>query len=151
MAWVTVTKEDLKNYVVSDLVDAIDEAALGDAQVDRFTTIHKDVIASVRMACSANPKNVLDVDDTKIPSSLRPFACWIIVQFMATGLGVELTEAQIGEITNAREELKTVADKRLPIEMPDNADPTPDAQSGSAVQLVSFSPRVYTRDSMAGL
>lgn len=152
MAWVTVSREDLKMYVVSALVEAIDSAALGDAQLDRFTQVHADSIAEVRMAVASHDGNELDADTTKIPQSLRSAASWIICQYMAQGLGIELTEAQLNEVTQARQRLSDVSRGDVAVEVPDSTDTEPDAQNpANAVQLVRSSPRVYTRQSMAGL
>ena len=152
MSWVTVSREDLKMYVVSALVEAIDSAALGDAQLDRFTQVHADTIAEVRVAAKGKTSNVLDSDPAKIPQSLRSAACWIICQYMAQGLGVEMTEAQLNEVTQARQRLSDVARGDVPVEVPDSPDTTPDVQTAAnAVQLVRSSTRVYTRESMAGL
>lgn len=151
MAWVTVTKENLRNYVVSALVDAIDESALGESQIERFTSVHDDTIAEVRMAVGSNEDNILDSDTDKIPQSLRPAACWLICNYMAQGLGIVLTESQLAEVTAAREKLNDVANGDIAVEAADDPDTTPDVQGGAAVELVSYSDRVYTRDTMAGI
>lgn len=152
MAWVTVTKENLRNYVVSALVDAIDEAALGESQIERFTAVHSDTIAEVRMAVASNIDNILDSDTTKIPQSLRSAAAWLICNYMAQGLGIVLTESQLAEVTSAREKLRDVANGDIAVELADVPDTTPDAQvDAAAVELVSYSDRVYTRETMAGI
>lgn len=151
MAWVTISKDDLRNYVVSALVDAIDEAALGDSQTDRFTLVQADTLAEVRMAVASSSENVLDSDATKIPQSLRSACAWLIAAYMAKGLGIELTEQQTAEIEAARQKLERVASGDLTVEVPDATDTTPDSQAGSGVELVTYSDRSFTADTMAGL
>jgi phage gp36-like protein len=151
MSWVTVTKENLRNYVVSALVDAIDESALGETQLERFTSVHADTIAEVRMAVASNENNILDSDTDKIPQSLRSAACWLICNYMAQGLQIQLTEQQQAEVTASREKLQAVANGDIAVETPDAPDSSPDAQGGAAVELASYSERIYTRDTMAGI
>lgn len=150
MAWVTVTKAHVENYVVAALLSAIDEAALGDSQTDRFTTVQADVTAEIRVAVASNEKNILDEDATKIPQSLRSAASWLIAGYMAQGLGVELTEQQANELSEARGRIKAVEDGKA-VEVPDVADTTLDAQSGSGVSMITGQDRVYTVSTMNGL
>lgn len=150
MAWITVTKAHVENYVVAALLSAIDEAALGDSQTDRFTTVQADVTAEIRMAVASNEKNILDEDSTTIPQSLRSAASWLIAGYMAQGLGVELTEQQANELTEARGRIKAVEDGKA-VEVPDVADTTLDAQSGSGVSMITGQDRVFTVSTMNGL
>jgi len=151
MAWITVTQAHVENYVVAALVSAINEAALGDTQEDRFTTVQADVTAEVRMAVASNSENSLDEDATTIPQSLRSAACWLIAGYMAQGLGVTLTDQQANELSNARERLLAVSRGDLTVEQPDVVDTTPDAQSGSGVSMITPQDRVYTVSTMNGL
>lgn len=151
MAWVTVTQAHVENYVVAALLSAIDEAALGDSQTDRFTTVQSDVTGEVRMAVASNSENVLDSDSTKIPQSLRSAASWLIAGYMAQGLGIDLTDQQANELANARQKLESVARGDLTVEQPDTVDPTPDSQSGSGVSMITGQDRVYTVSTMNGL
>ena len=151
MAWVTVTKAHVENYVVAALLSAIDDAALGDSQSDRFTTVQSDVTGEVRMAVASNSENVLDTDATKIPQSLRSAASWLIAGYMAQGLGVDLTDQQANELSNARQKLESVARGDLTVEQPDVVDTTPDSQSGSGVSMITGQDRVFTVSTMNGL
>lgn len=150
MAWITVTQAHVENYVVAALVSAINEAALGDTQTDRFTTVQADVTAEIRMAVANNEKNILDEDETTIPQSLRSAACWLIAGYMAQGLGITLTDQQANELTEARGRIKAVEDGKV-VEVPDVADTTPDAQSGAGVSMIESQDRVYTVSTMNGL
>ena len=150
--WIAITSTaDLEHYVVAALVTAINEAALGDTQDDRFTRVQADVISEVRMAVASNKTNELDSDTTKIPASLRPAACWLIANYMALGLGIALTEQQLDEVRNAREKLADVARGNLTVEEPDSVVDDSEAQAGAGAQLATYSDRTYTRDSQAGL
>lgn len=151
MAWVTVSQANLENYVVAALLSAINSAALGDTQSDRFTTVHSDVIANVRMAVASEPSNALDEDTTKIPQSLRPAACWIIAGLMAQGLKIELSDQQANELAYARETLERVARGDLTVETPGTVDETPDGQSGAGVTMIEGRERLFTVDTMNGL
>lgn len=151
MAWVTVTIDDLKNYVVAALVDAINASALGDNQLDRFTTVQADVIAEVRGAVASNEKNVLDEDGTLIPRSLRPAAAWLIAQYMAQGLKFKFSDAQLAEVENARQLLRDVANGDRSVERPEVVDTTPDVQGGTAVAIATSETRRWTRESQSGL
>lgn len=152
MSWVSITSTaDLEHYVVAALVRAINEAALGDAQTDRFTRVNSDVTALVRMSVASNSENVLDSDTTKIPQSLRSDACWIIAWMMAQGLGIELTDQQANEVSNARERLQQVARGSLTIEKPDTEDTEPDGQSGAGLEMITGNDRIFTVSTMNGL
>jgi hypothetical protein len=151
MAWVTVSFEDCKNYVVGALVNAIDQSALDGAQLDRFTQVQSDVIAQVRMACATNTATILDEDATKIPQSLRPAAAWLICGMMAKGLGYALDEQQIAEYNDAKDLLAQVARGDRTVENADTDDTTPDAQAGSSIELVSASTSLYTATTMCSL
>lgn len=151
MSWVTITKAHVENYVVASLLSAIDSAALGDTQTDRFTTVQSDVTKEVRMAVASNSENVLDTDATKIPQSLRSAAAWLIACYMAKGLGVDLTDQQAEEVTNARTKMDAVARGDWTVEQPDVVDPTPDSQSGSGVSMITGQDRMFTVSSMSGL
>ena len=150
--WISITSTaDLEHYVVAALVAAINEAALGDTQDDRFTRVQADVISEVRMAIASNKTNELDTDTTTIPKSLRPAACWLIANYMAQGLGISLTEQQLDEVRNAREKLSDVARGNLTIEEPDSVVDDSEAQAGAGAQLATYTDRTYTRDTQAGL
>lgn len=151
MAWTYVTKDDLRDYVVSALVEAIDTAALGDSQADRFTNVHANTIAEVRAAVASDSKNILDQDEMKIPRSLLSATAWIICQYMAQGLGLNLTEAQLNEVQEARNRIEAVRNGDLSVEVPDSPDPTPDVQSTSAATIASQSTRRWTQESQSGL
>lgn len=152
MAWITVAQTDLENYVVAALVTAINTAAMGDTQSDRFTQVQADVTAMVRMAVASNKENVLDEDATTIPQSLRPAACWIIAAYMAQGLKIQLSDQQANELQVARDMLDKVSRGDLTVEEPDAEDTTPDAQNGSFVEVSSvIEDRTFTRTTMAGL
>lgn len=152
MSWITVAQTDLENYVVAALVTAINQAALGDSQTDRFTQVQSDVTAMVRMAVASNDANILDEDATTIPQSLRPAACWIIAGFMAQGLKITLSDQQANELQYARDTLDKVARGDLTVETPDSEDTTPDAQGGSYIEVTpEVEERTFTRSTMAGL
>lgn len=151
MAWVTIAQTDLEHYVVAALVSSINSAALGDTQTDRFTRVGSDVVQQVRMAVSSNTENTLDTNSSKIPQSLRPDACWIIAGLMAQGLGVQLNDQQANELANARERLNSVSRGDLKVEVPDSYDDSPDAQTGSGVEMIAGSEPIFTRSKMAGL
>lgn len=151
MAWVTVSFEDCKNYVVGALVNAIDQSALDGAQLDRFTQIHSDTIAEIRMAISKDPSNILDSDATKIPQSLRPHAAWLICGRMAAGIGYDLQDQQLALFNEANQMLKDLRAKLITVEVPDTDDTTPDAQAGSSIELVAVSTSLFTATTMASL
>jgi len=151
MAWITITQAHVENYVVAALVSAINEAALGDSQTDRFTTVQADVTAEIRMAVASDSSNVLDTDTTKIPQSLRSAGAWLIAGYMAQGLGIQLTDQQANELANARERILAVSRGDLTVEQPDTADETPDGQKGQGVSMVTPQDRVFTVSTMNGL
>jgi hypothetical protein len=151
MAWITITQAHVENYVVAALVSAINEAALGDSQSDRFTTVQADVTAEIRMAVATDSSNVLDTDTTKIPQSLRSAGAWLIAGYMAQGLGIQLTDQQANELANARERILAVSRGDLTVEQPDTADETPDGQKGQGVSMVTPQDRVFTVSTMNGL
>jgi len=151
MAWITITQAHVENYVVAALVSAINEAALGDSQTDRFTTVQADVTAEIRMAVATDSSNVLDTDTTKIPQSLRSAGAWLIAGYMAQGLGIQLTDQQANELANARERILAVSRGDLTVEQPDTADETPDGQKGQGVSMITPQDRVFTVSTMNGL
>lgn len=151
MAWITLTQAHVENYVVAALVTAINSAALGDSQTDRFTLVQADVTAEIRMAVASNESNVLDSDTTKIPQSLRSAGAWLIAGYMAQGLGIILTDQQANELATARERILAVSRGDLTVEQPETADDSPDGQAGAGVAMITPQDRVFTVSTMNGL
>lgn len=148
--WTTIARSNLDMFVVSALVESLDQAALADDQTERFASVRDTVVNEIRMAIATAQRD-LDTDTTKIPNSLLAAGCWMIAGYMATGLGVELLEQQANELQNARDLIRDVARGDRTVETPDSYDATPDAQTGGNAELVSYSTRSYTRDTMSGL
>jgi len=151
MAWITLTQAHVENYVVAALVTAINSAALGDSQTDRFTLVQADVTAEIRMAVASNEGNILDSDATKIPQSLRSAGAWLIAGYMAQGLGIPLTDQQANELATARERILAVSRGDLTVEQPDTSDDSPDGQAGAGVAMITPQVRVFTVSTMNGL
>jgi hypothetical protein len=147
-AWVTITADDLRDYLVAAQVTALRTAALGSGQADPFTRTMQDRCNYVRNRIS----NRISISATAyaVPPELRTQTCMLIIEAMQPRLLLPLSKDQTTAIARAYDDLKIAGTKELPISTPDDAL-TPEVQTAAGVEVASSITRKATRDTLAGL
>lgn len=152
MQWIVITADHLNDYLVAAQVEALRTAALGDSQVDPFTSVMPDVANRIRRKIESSPKmNQVSATPNAVPPELKTAACVLIIQAMQGRLNtLRLTADQVRLIEQAEADLKAIAKGEDVVGKPD--DPLQgEAQVGGGITLVSDTTRRATREKMNGL
>lgn len=150
MNWTSITLADLHDSKVAALVEALDTAALGDAQTGRAASLIQTVVDEIRRKIASCPRNTLDADTTTIPKGLKQMAVELILAALKNALEIALTDDERTSVATHRANLNRIAECKDTIEQPDTAA-EPTAQAGGGVTLVSSRDRLTTRTQMGGL
>ncbi len=148
--WIQITTDTLNEASVAALVEACDTAALGSGQDPRAAGIIQGVITDIRRMVASCKTNLVDVDTTTIPASLRDLAVDLIMARLKKAIQQELTEDERKDVDRRWSQLKDIARCDTTVEQPDNAI-TPEVQQTAATRLVSSNTRQATRCKMDGL
>jgi len=152
VAWVTIALADLEHYLVAAQVSAINSAALGGAQTDRFTRVMTDVVNRVRLKIESCVTNHVSATALTVPPSMRGGVCLLIIAGMQASIpSLRLSEDQRKEIDTFEKDLEAIADCKLAVEAPVDPLVPGDAQRGTDVELASSTTRKATRDTLRGL
>lgn len=116
--WIAITKADLYNSKVADLIDAADTSSLGQGQANRTTGVIADVTLEIRRRVSKS--NQLDQDTTKIPGGLKPLAIDLIYCRLKTALEMPLSDDERAFLKEREDQLDRIADARDVVEPADN-------------------------------
>ena len=152
VAWVSIVVGDLNHYLVGAQVSAINTAALGSGQTDRFTRVMTDVINRIRNKVETCRNNRVSTTALTIPPSLRAGACLLMIQGMQSSIpSLKLTEDQQTQIERYQKDIDLIAECKLAVEEPtDPLDPQ-NAQAGGSIEIASSTTRLATRAKLAGL
>jgi hypothetical protein len=149
-AWIVITKEKVKEYLLDPQLSALCAAALGDGQADPFSGIMQDrcnyVISRIagRVRISATPYAV--------PPELVSCAALLIIETLQVRLapGLAMKEDQVRLIRQAYDDLKLAGTPDLSISVPD--DPVDaDVQQGGGGAVVTTPTKTLNRDALNGL
>lgn len=152
VAWVTIAVADLEHYLVAAQVSAMNTAALGGSQTDRFTRVMTDVVNRIRSKIESCHTNHLSATPLTVPPSLRGGACLLIIAGMQSSIpSLRLTEDQRKEVETFEKDLDLVAECKLAVEEPTNPLDPKQSQQGGDVELVSSTTRLATRAKTRGL
>lgn len=149
-AWIVITREHLKDYLVDAQLAALSEAALGDGQADPFDRIMQDRATYVRNRISN--RLLVSATDFSVPPELKTAACMLIIEAMQGRLSIAmpLTEDQRTSIRRAYSDLDIAGTDKFPVSNPDNPIPAP-VQSGPQGVVVAKPANTLTREDMRGL
>ena len=149
-AWISITADNLNDYLVAEQVEALREEALAEGQDDPFGPVATDVILKVRAYIASNPQNVVDAAALTIPPELKLDVCYLIIAPMLGRLGIALTKDQDKQLELAHSTLIALREKKLVVSSPVDAV-APEVQQPGGPQLVSSTKRKATRAKLAGL
>jgi hypothetical protein len=129
--WITITTDDVRDYLADEQLQALRTQALGTDQADPLPAIISDVAALVRARVAANASNTLDATAERIPPELRGAACALVVEAAQGRLpGLGLTADQVRMANAARTLLRHVAEGKVAIEAPEGS-----GDEGDSVQV----------------
>lgn len=149
-AWIVITRDHLKDYLVDAQLAALSDAALGAGQADPFDRIMQDRASYVRNRVSN--KLLLSATALSVPPELKTATCMLIIEAMQGRLAIAmpLTEDQRTSIRRAYSDLDIAGTDKLPVSAPDDPIPAP-VQSGPHGAVVSRPATTLTREDMRGL
>lgn len=151
VAWKVLAVADLKPFLVSEQVEALNSSSLGTGQNPRFDDAMPHVAARVRNKIASCSRNQLSATANSVPPEMVMHTALLIIEALQPGLGITLTEDQKAQIETAKEDLNRVAEcKDVVSEPSDPLTPGP-AQTGGYVKVVSAATRGATHEKMAGI
>jgi hypothetical protein len=150
MNWLEITLDDLRDYQVSKLIDALQTKALGTEQTDPASLIIADAVAQIRRKIMAHPGNRLDARLYTIPKGLKALGCRRAIAAMKGRLGMALTDDERKQLDRDEADLNRIADGKDPVDTPDNPAAVPDIAPANTThaQLARSSVRQFTRENL---
>ena len=143
--WITIIVTDLEDYVVAAQLNALRNAALGDSQEDPFAEIMPAVTSRIRAEIQGCVSNKVSSVANSVPPSLKAEACYLILERMQTRIpSLRLTDDQKELIKDARSYLKRISECKIPIEQPDDIQPS-NVQQSAGVELAE-TPTILTNN-----
>lgn len=150
--WITVTIQDVYDYLVAAQVDACNTAALGSGQTDRITEILADAQNRVRMKVNSHVTNVVSSTPETIPPELRWCVCYLAIESLQAAIpGLELEKNQRDAIERAYRALDRVADGRDLVTIPTDPMVPSEVQKGGSAQVASASRQTVNARTMRGI
>lgn len=150
--WIAITSADVDDYLVAAKADALRSAALRVGQTDTVSRVIADVVQQVRLDVASSPRNVLDSDTTKIPTSLKVVALDIIIARLHLRLQQKLTQDQVDCQKEAERKLDLVRKGDLLIEESASPEAEATAQKSGGIEVpTDASTRKATGSRLDGL
>jgi hypothetical protein len=118
MNWITITPDHLKAAGHSAIVDRAQTLATGG--VDPISYAISAGVARVRRAVAAG--NDLDIDITKVPTSLEALTVRLALYALAERIGLPLSEDQRKSRQVDAEDLGELSRRKIRVELSDNID-----------------------------
>ncbi len=123
--WSAITIDDLKASVHGSVIDAAQSAATG-ANPDPVARALSEVTSRIRSVISAG--NVLDVDPTKIPNSLKDLASRMCVRLLKQRIQMDMTADERDQRKEDNAYLVVLGKEHTAFETPDNPSGTAEMQ-----------------------
>lgn len=151
-AWISITADDLNDYLVAAQVTALRTVAMGVGQTDPFTRVMHDVCTRIRTEVQGCKGNLVSLTPYTIPPELKVYACHLIIEALQTRIPrLEFSDSQKAQCDQAREYLRRISKCEIPVSQPDDPNETPDIQSGNGISAVTTTPRLTGRSRLSGL
>jgi hypothetical protein len=146
--WITITPDHLKAAGHGALMDRAQTLAVGG--LDPIPEAIDDATMRIRLAVSTG--NVLDIDPTKIPASLKGMACRLCLYALQERIGM-LTPSQRAEAERPiQSDLNRISDEKKKVDLADNPESTASvAPTGMKAQAVNVPRRQTGRWRTSGL
>lgn len=141
VAWINIEIDDLRSTKVSSLVDAYQEAALGDGQDDPLPGIITNVCTRIRAEIrSGGQINVSETPDA-IPPSLKSLALRLVVWEAQSRINVfnsvPMTDQDNTDHRDDLDYLKRIADGKVTVETPDDPAASSEVQAGGQTPSIT--------------
>lgn len=137
--WITITPEDLNDYVAAQLLVKLRTAALANGQTDPVERVIMDVCSRIRTEIRGNPTNRVSETAYTIPPELKPLAVALVIEKAYARLpGFELSENQQSAANNARKYLERIAYGKVPVSTPDDPEEPDDIQRSQRIERVKY-------------
>ena len=152
--WISISTEDVYDYLAAEQAAALQSEALGDTQADPLPTLIADVVARIRAEVRGNSSNVVDATSNTIPPELRGAAMALIVESAQARLpSLEMTDDQVRLANAAGALLKRVADGDVGVTAGSTTTTTTTTETTTAVKVVLVKSRAnpVRGSSLAGL
>ncbi len=146
MNWTTITADDLKATGLGFVIDKAQTAATGGT--DPIAEAIADSVARVRRAITGSS---LDVDQTKVPRSLKAVAVRMALFQLMGRLRLPLSTDQAKSRDADNSDLLRISDKKIPVEKPDTDGGTAEMSPMGGVAAVNVPRRQTGRERTSGL
>jgi hypothetical protein len=123
--YTAIVADDLKAAGHGAIVDRARTMAVG--ETDPVDAEIANAVARVRRAVSA--ANVLDIDTTKVPMSLKGLVVRMVLFALMERIGLPLTEDQRDSRKFDQSDLNRLTDRKIIVEAPDDPETTPSGPS----------------------
>ncbi len=151
-AWISITPDNLNDYLAAAQVSAFRTKALAAGQSDPLVEIITDVARRIRTEIRGCPSNRVSATDGALPPELKSTAIALIVEAAQTRLpGLKLTDEQKRAADNARAYLLRIARCEVPVSAPDNPQEPPTEQRGGRVEVVGSRSNPLSANRLQGL
>ncbi len=156
--WISISRQDVYDYLAAEQVEAVRSEALGEGQGDPLCAVIADTVCRVRGEVAAYSKNTLDADRATIPPELRGAALALIIEAAQVRLpSLSLSTDQIRMANAARALLRRVAAGAFAVSQGDvtgggdgEAEASPTVSS-KRIELVGRRAKPLTSARLAGL
>jgi len=147
--WTPITEESVKATKASTILAKVRAMASAQGDADPLPEMIADVVATIRASISVG--NTLDVDQAKIPTSLKGLALRMVVRRVKDFCQLSLTEDERKQADDDRSYLNRIADHKIRFEAPDTPAGSAEMQSAGGVDVITASRRFADRETMNGL
>jgi hypothetical protein len=154
--WITITTDDLRDTKASSLIDAYQQAALGDTQTDPVPRKINSACDRIRAEIQSSGKYQVSATEHAIPPSLFDLAGNLIAWALRGRLNVingsfEPTEQEKIDHRDDLDYLKRIAAGDVTIEAPDDPLIPPTVQTGGLIEQAQAGNSGNSRDDLKGL
>lgn len=149
MNWITITTNDLNDYLPAALLKALRTKALAVGQADPVPELLGEVITQVRttLASAGYP---LEATPDSVPAVLKTPVAFLTIALAQTRLpGLALTTEQRAQVADAKAMLTRISRRDVAIEAPTTPDTTSLSTPSGTIRVVTsrdISLRITSKD-----
>ncbi len=117
--WISITEDDLQSVLNKNQLELLKAEKISEKSSSICTKIIELVVSRIRAEIAASGVNMLDENYAKIPPELKECALRLALESLCIRIpSIELSNAQIRAIDDAKEILSRVAVGKLPVSIP---------------------------------
>ena len=148
--WTAITETLLATGKNSSIMTSVQSLAAAQSLSDPVPEMIADVTATIRAAISTG--NILDLDATKIPNSLKGLAIRMLTLRLKDYVEMEMSPYEKVQAEADRSYLNRIMDEKIRFELPDEPGGSAEMQTPGSLETISGTCRdQYTRRGMDGL